>query len=56
MAIDWIFKSYENLTKSELHQLMRLRQAVFVVEQNCPYQDADDKDVYSYHLLGYDAE
>jgi ElaA protein len=35
---------------------MRLRQAVFVVEQNCPYQDADDKDVFSHHLLGYDAE
>jgi len=53
MAIDWIFKSYENLTKSELHQLMRLRQAVFVVEQNCPYQDVDGKDLLSIHVLGY---
>lgn len=56
MTIDWIFKSYEELTKSELHELMMLRQAVFVVEQNCPYQDADDKDHFSHHLLGYDTD
>ncbi|MCG3164521.1 MAG: hypothetical protein POELPBGB_00275 [Bacteroidia bacterium] len=33
---------------------MVLRQEVFVVEQNCPYLDADGKDKYAYHLLGYD--
>jgi len=32
---------------------MRLRQEVFVVEQNCPYLDADGKDQASYHLLGF---
>ena len=35
---------------------MRLRQDVFVVEQNCPYLDADDKDQMSYHVLGLDNE
>ena len=33
---------------------MCLRAEVFVVEQNCPYQDADGKDLKSYHLMGYD--
>ena len=32
---------------------MALRQEVFVVEQNCPYLDADGKDLPAHHLLGY---
>ncbi len=39
----------------ELHALLHLRSAVFVVEQNCPYQDPDEKDLNSFHLLGFDA-
>ena len=53
MNIDWRFKSFAELTKTELHEIMILRQQVFVVEQNCPYQDADEKDKLSYHLMGY---
>ena len=53
MDIEWRFKSFQDLTKSELHELMILRQQVFVVEQDCPYQDADEKDNDSHHLLGY---
>ena len=53
MQIEWRFKSYDDLSKSELHQIMVLRQQVFVVEQNCPYQDADEKDISSHHLMGY---
>ena len=34
---------------------MALRQEVFVVEQNCPYLDADGKDPDSWHLMGRDA-
>ena len=33
---------------------MALRQEVFVVEQNCPYLDADDKDREAWHLMGFD--
>jgi ElaA protein len=51
--IDWRFKSFDQLVVSELHKTYQLRQEVFVVEQKCPYQDADDKDVNSYHLMGY---
>jgi ElaA protein len=44
-------KSYEALTKDEFHALIALRMEVFVVEQNCPYQDLDGKDLLSFHLL-----
>ena len=35
---------------------MALRQEVFVVEQNCPYLDADGKDLHSWHLMGRDVQ
>ncbi len=53
MDIQWRFKSYQELSKIELHDVLILRQQVFVVEQNCPYQDADEKDKDAHHLLGY---
>ena len=53
MNIEWRFKSYDDLSKTEFHDIMIIRQEVFIVEQNCPYQDADDKDKLSHHLLGY---
>ena len=47
-------KSFSELTTDELYEIMALRQEVFVVEQNCPYLDADGKDQLSWHLLGFD--
>jgi ElaA protein len=44
---------FSKLTVYELYSVMALRQEVFVVEQNCPYLDADGKDLSGYHLLGY---
>ena len=46
--------SFENLTNFELYQIMRLRQEVFVVEQNCAYLDADGKDLHAHHVMGKD--
>lgn len=43
-------KSFSTLTNEELYTILRIRQAVFIVEQNCPYLDADDKDLLSHHL------
>ena len=54
MLHKWKFCSYDDLTKKELHQLIILRQNIFIVEQNCPYQDADKKDFNSHHLMGFD--
>lgn len=47
---------FHQLSLAELYELMRLRQVVFVLEQNCPYVDADGKDHLAHHLMGKDAE
>jgi ElaA protein len=44
-------KSFNDLTPSELYSILRLRNEVFVVEQNCVFQDADNKDQDSHHLM-----
>jgi ElaA protein len=56
MQLNWILKKFEELTPVELYSIMQLRNEVFVVEQNCVYQDADDKDRLSLHFCGWDAE
>jgi ElaA protein len=56
MQLNWILKKFEELTASELYSIMQLRNEVFVVEQNCVYQDADDKDQPSLHFCGWDNE
>ena len=43
---------YSSLTKNQLYQLLYLRIKIFVVEQNCSYQELDDLDKISYHVLG----
>ncbi len=45
-------KRFKDLSTIELYQLLQLRSEVFVVEQNCIYQDIDGKDDIAWHLLG----
>ncbi len=45
---------FSKLSLLDLYEIMSLRQEVFVVEQNCPYLDADGKDLYAWHLQGRD--
>ncbi len=47
-------KSFDELSKSELYQLLQLRSEVFVVEQECAYQDVDGMDQEALHVLGTD--
>lgn len=54
--IQWQLKLFNNLTPAELYSIMRLRGEIFIVEQNCPYIDADGKDFNSYHLMGHIGE
>ena len=49
-------KSFEALTKHELYYLLQLRSEVFVVEQDCVYQDIDGKDEKALHVLGFKDE
>ena len=44
-------KTFNQLTTTELYQILRLRSEVFVVEQDCVYQDVDDKDQQANHLF-----
>ena len=44
--------SFDELTGRQLQQIYKLRVAVFVVEQNCPYQEVDDTDLTAWHLRG----
>ena len=48
---DYVIKSFAALTPAELYAILRLRNEVFVVEQNCVFQDADNKDIYCHHLM-----
>ncbi|MBR1466314.1 MAG: GNAT family N-acetyltransferase [Bacteroidaceae bacterium] len=43
-------KHYNDLTVDELHDILQLRAEIFVVEQNCPYQDIDGADRHAWHL------
>ena len=53
MQLHWIVKKFEELTPYQLYAILQLRNEVFVVEQACVFQDADDKDQDSYHLMGF---
>lgn len=47
----WTLKPFSELTVTELYLILQLRNEVFIVEQNCPYQDLDNKDLYCHHLM-----
>ena len=49
----WFWKSWSELSRDEIYELLQLRQAVFVVEQDCPYLDADGLDPEAWHLMGF---
>jgi len=50
----WTCKKFDELTPRELYAIMQLRNEVFVVEQNCVFQDADNKDQYCFHVMCID--
>jgi len=52
MNLNWVIKKFSELSPEELYSIIKLRNEVFVVEQNCVFQDADDKDQASSHLMG----
>jgi ElaA protein len=56
MKINWETTRFEDLSPGKLYGIMQLRAEVFIVEQNCPYQDADGKDPKSFHVMGYNKD
>ncbi len=53
MEVRFEIKSFDQLSTLEVYKILRLRAEVFVVEQDCVYQDIDDKDQKALHVLGY---
>ena len=51
MQIDWEIKHFNSLSTKELHDILKLRVDVFVIEQNCPYPEVDGIDPYCCHVL-----
>ena len=48
--METVVKQFNQLTVEELYEILKLRAEVFVVEQNCAYQDLDDVDKDAYHV------
>jgi ElaA protein len=51
--LTWQWSRFDELKPGDLYEVVRLREAVFIVEQNCPYPDADGRDPHAWHLLGW---
>ncbi len=51
--IDIKIKTFKELTTQELYKLLQLRSEIFVVEQDCVYQDIDGKDQKALHVIGF---
>ena len=50
VALNWVQKTYKDLTKDELYNILKLRVEVFVVEQECPYPEVDGRDKECTHI------
>jgi ElaA protein len=48
--MNFSIQTFRDLDNKQLYEIIRLRNEVFVVEQNCPYQDADGKDYHATHV------
>lgn len=50
--ITWSVLQFNDLSVKQLFDVLQLRNQIFIVEQNCPYLDVDEKDPKSFHVLG----
>jgi ElaA protein len=53
MTIQWQWCRFNGLSPQEIYAIFAARQAVFIVEQNCPYLDMDGKDLDAWHLIAW---
>jgi ElaA protein len=54
--LNWQWSHFESLSPRDVYALLAARNEVFVLEQNCPFQDADGFDQEAWHLLGWDEQ
>ena len=50
----WTTKHFSELTTNELYEILKTRQEIFIIEQNCPYMDIDDLDKDAIHVFCVD--
>ena len=50
----FLLKKFDSLLTKELFEIYKLRNEIFIVEQNCPYQDIDNKDLSALHLMKFE--
>jgi ElaA protein len=55
VALEWRWKPFSELNTHEVYAMLRARSMVFVVEQNCLYNDIDGLDLPAWHLFAYDS-
>lgn len=53
--LKWNIVAFGDLDLFSFHDIIQLREKVFVVEQNCPYLDVDGKDTVCHHVVGMDS-
>ena len=53
LSLYWQWSRFSELRPQDLYEVVRLRESVFIVEQQCPYNDADGRDPVAWHLLGW---
>ena len=56
MTVHWTIAPFSGLSTADLHDVLRLRCEVFVVEQRCIYPDVDGQDPVARHVLGRTAD
>ncbi len=56
MLLNWKCVFFDDLSSKDLYRILQLRSDVFVLEQQCLYQDIDNKDLQSWHLMGSNNE
>ena len=52
-SVTWQCRHFSKLSIEQVYEILRARNEVFVVEQNCPYQDCDNKDLDAMHITGH---
>ena len=53
MTMEWTAKHFDALTAREMHDILRLRTDIFVVEQKCAYAEVDGQDPVAVHVMGH---
>lgn len=49
--MNWCIKTFEDLTNKELYEILKIRNEVFIIEQDCHYLDIDNKDYKAHHIF-----